>query len=654
MDTQNEPYYLKSLNTPQKQAVLTTEGPLLILAGAGAGKTKTITHRILHIIKQGNRPSSILAITFTNKSASEMRERVKRLLEEDRSLNQPVSMDETPFVSTFHSLGVRMIKENSEFFNLPRHFGIFDKGDSKSAIKSAMENLGIDPKTNEPAKFMHFISNQKGGGVTFEEFDNKNPKGYFEETVAKIWKEYEHILKVEKALDFDDLLLKTLKLLQNPQILERYQNRWKYIHIDEYQDTNRVQYDIARLLAERDKNIACVADIDQCIYSWRGADFKNVMRFETDYKDATTILLEQNYRSTKTILTVANTIIAKNVMRKDKNLFTENEDGDQISLYIAGDEKDEANFIARTAKMLVSQGVSPSEIAVLYRANFQSRVIEEACIKKELAYELIGTKFFERKEVKEVLAYIKGALNPDSISDLKRIINVPARGIGKVTMLKIFEGGESELTGAVKMKIDKWRELLREIKFKAETVNPSEVVKFVIKHSGLETMYMDDRIEGAERLENIRELVTIATGYDGYEIGEGIEKFLEHTSLSSDQDEVDKKVGVKLMTIHASKGLEFDYVFIGGLEQGQFPSERVGKESKEDSEEERRLFYVALTRARKKIYLSYTQMRTIYGSRQINVPSEFVADVGEEFLQYENGAPDDHVDWSKGLLQWDF
>lgn len=654
MNTQNEPYYLKSLNTPQKQAVLTTEGPLLILAGAGAGKTKTITHRILHIIKQGNRPSSILAITFTNKSASEMRERVKKLLDEDRTLNQPVSMDEIPFVSTFHSLGVRMIKENSEFFNLPRHFGIFDKGDSKSAIKSAMENLGIDPKTNEPAKFMHFISNQKGGGVTFEEFDNKNPKGYFEETVAKVWKEYEHTLKVEKALDFDDLLLKTLKLLQNPEILERYQNRWRYIHIDEYQDTNKVQYDIAKCLAGKHQNIAVVGDIDQSIYSWRGADFKNIMRFENDYKDATTILLEQNYRSTKTILTVANTVIAKNVMRKDKNLFTENEDGDQISLYIAGDEKDEANFIARTAKMLVDQGVSPSEIAVLYRANFQSRVIEEACIKKELTYELIGTKFFERKEVREVLSYIKGALNPDSLSDLKRIINVPARGIGKVTMLKIFEGGESELTGAVKDKIQKWRELLREIKHKSETVIPSEVVKFVIKHSGLEQMYMDDKIEGAERLENIRELVTIATGYDNYEIGEGIEKFLEHTALSSDQDEVDKKVGVKLMTIHASKGLEFDYIFIGGLEQGQFPSERSSKTSKEDSEEERRLFYVALTRARKKIYLSYTQMRTIYGSRQINVPSEFIADIGEEFLQYENGSPDDQVDWSKGLLQFDF
>jgi DNA helicase II / ATP-dependent DNA helicase PcrA len=466
--------------------------------------------------------------------------------------------------------------------------------------------------------------------------------------------EYEFTLNKEKALDFDDLLLKTLKLLQNEEILAKYQNRWKYIHIDEYQDTNKVQYDIAKLLAGKHQNIAVVGDIDQSVYSWRGADFKNIMRFEKDYENATTMLLEQNYRSTKTIIAVANTVIAKNVMRKDKNLFTENEEGDQISLYIAGDEKDEPNFIARTAKMLVSQGVSPSEIAVLYRANFQSRVIEEACIKKELAYELIGTKFFERKEVKEVLSYIKGALNPESLSDLKRIINVPARGIGKVTMLKIFEGGESELTGAVKIKIEKWRELLREIKVKCETFIPSEVVKYVIKHSGLEMMYQDDKIEGAERLGNIRELVTIATGYDAYDIGEGMEKFLEHTALSSDQDEVDKKVGIKLMTIHASKGLEFDYIFIGGLEQGQFPSERVGKTSREDQEEERRLFYVALTRARKKIYLAYTQMRTIYGSRQINVPSEFISDIGEEFLQYENGSPSDQVDWSKGLLQLDF
>jgi DNA helicase II / ATP-dependent DNA helicase PcrA len=654
MNNENEPYYLKTLNTPQKQAVLAIDGPLLILAGAGAGKTKTITHRILHIIKQGNRPSSILAITFTNKSASEMRERVKRLLEEDLELNQPVSIDEIPFVSTFHSLGVRLIKENSSFFNLPRHFGIFDKGDSKTAIKNAMELLGIDPKTNEPAKFMHMISKQKSEGITLDEYLKRDIKGYTEETFAKVWKEYEYTLNKEKALDFDDLLLKTLKLLQNPEILEKYQNRWKYIHIDEYQDTNRVQYDIAKLLASKYQNIAVVGDIDQSVYSWRGADFKNIMRFEKDYENATTMLLEQNYRSTKTIIAVANAIIAKNVMRKDKNLFTHNEDGDQMSLYIAGEEKDEASFIARTAKMLVSQGVNPSEIAVLYRANFQSRIIEEACIKKELAYELIGTKFFERKEVKDVLSYIKGALNPESLSDLKRIINTPARGIGKVTMLKIFEGGENELTGAVKLKIEQWRNLLKEIKEKSETLIPSEVVKFVIKNSGLERMYMDDKIEGAERLENIRELVTIATGYDNYEIGEGIEKFLEHTSLSSDQDEVDKKVGIKLMTIHASKGLEFDHVFIAGLEQGLFPHEKMGRETKEDGEEERRLFYVAITRARKKVYLSYAQMRTIYGSRQINTPSEFLADIGEEFLQYENSSGGGEVDWSKGLLQLDF
>lgn len=577
MNIEKEPEYLNSLNTMQKQAVLATEGPLLILAGAGAGKTKTITHRILHIIKQGSRPSSILAITFTNKSAGEMRERVKRLLEEDLKLNQPISMDEMPFVSTFHSLGVFIIKENSALLNLPRHFSIFDKGDSKNAIKTAMEVMGINPKTTEPAKVMHFISKQKGDGVTLDEFIKKDPKGYFEDIACKVWQEYEHILNKEKALDFDDLLVKTLKLLQKEEILEKYQNRWKYIHIDEYQDTNRVQYDIAKLLASKHKNIAVVGDIDQSIYSWRGADFKNIMRFEKDYEDAVTLLLEQNYRSTKTILSVANTIIAKNIMRKDKNLFTHNEDGDQISLYIAGEEKDEANFIARTAKMLVGQGVSPSEIVVLYRANFQSRIIEESCIKKELPYELIGTKFFERKEVKDVLSYIKGALNPDSLSDLKRIINTPARGIGKVTMLKIFEGGESELTGAVKIKIEQWRNLLKEIKQKVETMIPSEVVKFVIKNSGLERMYMDDKIEGVERLENIKELVTIATGYDGYEIGEGIEKFLEHTSLSSDQDEIDKKVGIKLMTVHASKGLEFDYVFICGLEQGLFPHERMGK-----------------------------------------------------------------------------
>lgn len=639
---ENEPYYLKSLNNKQKEAVLSTDGPLLILAGAGAGKTKTITHRILHLIKEGARPNSVLAITFTNKAASEMKDRVRKLLENDLTLNQPAAIDEMPFVSTFHSLGVRIIKENSVILGLPRHFSILDRGDSKTAVKNAMEAIGVNPKNFEPGKVLNFISRQKGDGISVSDLAAKAPKGYFEETSLKVWEGYEKILEKEKALDFDDLLLKTLKLLEREEIVEKYWHMWRYIHIDEYQDTNRVQYDIAKRLAERSGNIAVVGDIDQSIYSWRGADFKNILRFEKDYPGTKEVLLEENYRSTKTILAAANAVIAKNIMRKDKNLFTVNEDGDQISLYLSFDEKDEASYVARTAKVLVEQGVPASEIAVLYRANFQSRVIEEAFVHRKIPYELIGTKFFERREVKDVISYIKSALNPDSLSDLKRIINTPTRGIGKVTMLKIFEGREEELAGGVAQKVAEWRRLLNIIKTKATNEKPSDVVKYVIKNSGLEAMHQADHEEGAERLENMRELVTIASGYDddpvGLEEGSGMEKFLEHVALSSDQDEVEKKGGVKLMTVHASKGLEFDHVFITGLEQDLFPHEKISAEdmSPEDKEEERRLFYVALTRARKKLYLSYTETRMIYGSRQVNVASEFIGDIDESLMQYEN------------------
>ena len=561
----NEPNYLKTLNSRQKEAVLAIEGQLLILAGAGAGKTKTITHRILHIIKKGVRPSAILAITFTNKAAGEMRERVGTLLSADSALNRPVSMDEMPFVSTFHSLGVKIIKDNASILNLPRHFSIFDRADSKQAVKNAMVALQINPKELEPAKVLHLISRLKGDGTNANGFAAREEKGYFEKISSKVWLEYEKILASEKALDFDDLLLKTLALLKDENIIEKYWNIWKYIHIDEYQDTNKVQYDIAKRLAEKYKNIAVVGDIDQSIYSWRGADFKNIMRFEKDYPEAITILLEENYRSTKTILAAANAVIAKNIMRKEKNLFTSNADGEMISLYIAFDERDEAGTIAEKSEKLIRQGISRDEIAVLYRANFQSRVLEEAFIRRKIPYELLGTKFFERKEIKDALSYIKVSLNPDSLSDLKRIINTPARGIGKVTMLKVFEGKENELPNAMKEKMEGLRKILQEIKEVIEKKLPSEAVKFAIKRSGLEQMLINDKEEGAERLENVRELVTTAGAYDMYGIGEGMEKFLEHSALSTDQDELGKQYGVKLMTVHASKGLEFGHVFITGL-----------------------------------------------------------------------------------------
>ncbi len=631
--------HLKGLNHEQKEAVLHRDGPLLIIAGAGAGKTKTITHRILHLIKEGVDPASILAITFTNKAAKEMRERVEKLIEDDNALNLPVSMRERPFMSTFHSLGVHIIKENAQILGIPRHFTIYDKGDSKRVVKEALEELGLDPKQYEPSKILGIISKNKGDMMVVEHFKETHSKEFFSKIVANVWTHYESVLKKEKALDFDDLLLKTALLLKNnEEVRTRYQNIWKYIHIDEYQDTNKVQYMIATMLAQKNRNICVVGDIDQMIYSWRGASIENILNFETDYPEAKVVLLEENYRSTQTILTAANRIIEKNLIRRKKTLFTKNEAGEKISVYQAFDESDEGRFIAEQAKDLIASGVPAREIAVLYRANFQSRAIEEAFLSKGVSYQILGTRFFERKEIKDVLAFIRAALNPESFADLKRSINVPPRGIGKVTMLKILSGKENELTGAMQEKVRGFMALLSQIKAVAEKERPSKVVKYILQASGLEKVLKQGGEDDQERLENIRELVTLATRYDILPQGEGLEKFLEDAALASDQDELEKdRPVVKLMTVHAAKGLEFDYVFVSGLEEELFPHKRLDENevTDEGAEEERRLFYVALTRARKKLFLTHTQVRTIFGSKKINLVSEFISDIDEDLVDYQ-------------------
>jgi DNA helicase-2/ATP-dependent DNA helicase PcrA len=401
-----------------------------------------------------------------------------------------------------------------------------------------------------------------------------------------------------------------------------------------------------QLIVGHKGNLAVVGDADQSIYGWRGADIKNILKFEEDYPTAKSILLEQNYRSTQTILSAANKIIEKNIYRKKKNLFTKNVEGDKIKVYTAYDESDEANFVANTVRDLINQDkVDPNEIAVLFRANFQSRALEEACLRKNIPYTLLGTKFFERREVKDVLSYIRAALNPDSMSDLKRIINTPTRGIGKTTVLKIMEGKERDLPSATLMKVNMFRNILRDIEQKIKTEKASDVVKFVLMASGLERSHKEDGDD--ERLENVRELVTLATKFDDPEefpTPSGVEKLLEEASLASDQDDLDKKTdrnapanSIKLMTVHASKGLEFDYVFVTGLEHELFPHSRSKNEhvTPEQSEEERRLFYVAITRARKKLFLSHANVRTIFGSKQVNIPSEFIGDIDPELTEQE-------------------
>lgn len=664
---------MTTLNDAQQHAVETLAGPVLIIAGAGSGKTKVITHRILNLIKKGVAPHNILAITFTNKAAKEMRDRIGALLTEDEGLNLPISTQERPFVSTFHALGVHIIRDNAALLGLTRHFTIFDRSDSRRAIKQAMQECSVDPKQFDPGTILNIISRAKGDNISrLEYFDSA--KGYMEEIVSQVWEKYEIIVAKEKALDFDDLLSKTAQLLaKNEVVRKRYQNIWKYIHVDEYQDTNKVQYIITKLLAEQNKNICVVGDADQNIYSWRGATIENILNFEKDYPETTVIALEKNYRSTKTILAAANSVIEKNILRKKKTLYTDNAEGEKIGLTASYTEVDEARNIADTARDLIEKGTPARNIAVLYRANFQSRAIEDAFIKKNIPYQLVGVRFFERKEVKDVLSYIRAAMNKESWGDIGRIINVPTRGIGKATIAKIMSGRSDLLPSAMKVKLDGFWKLLDDIRSEIMEKKPSEAVRFVIQETGMERLLMNGDAEDEERLLNIRELVTVAAQYDNYDVSSmpdgakpivekdpmfaesdiamGIEKFLENAALASDQDDLAKdQDAVKLMTVHASKGLEFDHVFIAGLEQDLFPFKHMDDTgiSPAEAEEERRLFYVALTRARNKVHLSHTLIRTVYGAQKINIPSEFIDDIEENLI--EKQAPPEKPTGAKALF----
>lgn len=612
--------YLEGLNERQKEAVQHTEGPLLIVAGAGAGKTKTITHRIAHLIEKGVPARQILAVTFTNKAAAEMRERVSHLIEQGGGM---------PFVSTFHSLGVRLLREFHQEAGLARAFSIWDRDDSMRALKGVLERMGYE-KQYPPKMVLSTISRNKGDGISVEELAAKANNPYLR-VVAQAWREYEARLKEEEALDFDDLLFRTLSLLRgNERVRSLLQNRWRYVTIDEYQDTNMAQYEIARILAGPAMNICVVGDTDQNIYSWRGADIAHLLGFEATFPNTKTVLLEQNYRSTRSILTAANNVIEKNKRRIPKVLRTDNPAGESLILFGGQNEIEEAWFIAGVCKELMERGEKPSEIAVLYRENFQSRVLEEAMLAHSVPYKVLGVRFFERKEVKDVLAYVRAALNPKSRVDVLRIIGTPARGIGKVTIDKVLAGKESELPASAQAKIASFRGILERIKKACEVLPASEAVRYAAEESGLEKMFQGAE-EGKDRLENIQELVNFATRYDHMEPLEGIEHLLEEAALQSDQDQLGEgESGVALMTVHASKGLEFDTVFVSGLEQGLFPSLR--ESEKRDDEEERRLFYVALTRARKRVYLTYANQRMKYGEREYTIPSEFIDDIDQRLF----------------------
>jgi DNA helicase-2/ATP-dependent DNA helicase PcrA len=662
--------YLDDLNAAQREAVLTTEGPLLVVAGAGAGKTKMLTYRIFHLTAgEGVRPENILALTFTNKAAGEMRERVVDLMSTNGFgvLHAPgdaplgrfqlrTSNFQLPFLGTFHSLGASILREYGTRLGVPRHFKILDRSDSTRLVREALRDEGLDPKLWDPARILNAISRKKGDAISREAFADA-ASSFPERVTADVWERYERSLARERSLDFDDLLLRSLDLLRREQdVLAHYRTRFHYIHIDEYQDTNRVQYELARLLAEERRNICVVGDSDQSIYSWRGADLRNLLDFERDYPDSRVVLLEENYRSTKTILAAANDVIKKNVLRKDKTLYTKNAEGERIGISSCYDEQHEARFVASEAQALIARGTLPEEIAVLYRTNAQSRVLEEAFLDALVPYQVVGTRFFERKEVKDVLAYLRVVLtiaeseprsladrgsssdvpqflrDPALAGDLARIIGVPPRGIGKATVLKLI--GDKPVPPSAIRRLGVFADELHELALVARNEKPSETLRRIIEETGIATHLADGTEEGEEREANVRELVSLALKYESLEPLEGIERLLEDATLASDQDALDgAKSAVRLMTVHAAKGLEFDHVFIAGLEQGLFPHERDGDATDAEREEERRLFYVALTRARKRVHLTCVSIRTVFGSRNVALPSEFLADISDHLLE---------------------
>lgn len=615
---------------------MATEGPVSVLAGAGSGKTSVLTTRIYHLIRLGVPASKILAVTFTNKAAREMRERLTARLPDS-----PM-----PFVATFHGLGRELLQQYGSAIGVPRYFSIYDRDDSKSAIREALKALDIDPKEMPPGAILARISRAKNEGVSLEEFREKYSRESFKSRmVAEAWIRYEEKMKKEKSLDFDDLIVLPVKLLRaHEDVRALVQQRFSHLHVDEFQDTNELQAELAKLIGGTAQNVFVVGDIDQSIYTWRGATIENLLRFEERYPSAQHIVLDHNYRSTKTIVDVANMVIEKNVNRKEKHAKTDNAQGDRVTIHPARTAEDEARWVAREAKRVISKGTPLEEIAVLYRTNAQSRALEEAFLHSGIPYKLLGTRFYDRKEVKDLLAWIRLALDPTREGDRMRAVQAPPRGIGKVTLGKLIAGKKAELRAGDRVKVESFESVIAALGEAAQTLAPSAFVKLVIEKSGMESALIKEGEEGQERLENARELGALASRYDAAPGLEGLSAFLADAALAGDQDEMDRpqgndgktvpKVGVTLMTVHAAKGLEFETVFVTGMEEGLFPHEGMDDEDR-DQEEERRLFYVAVTRAKKRLILTLAGMRQIYGTNYLSEPSSFLRDIDPTLINYD-------------------
>ncbi|GLH65469.1 DNA helicase PcrA [Parageobacillus sp. G301] len=641
---------LANLNEQQQAAVKTTEGPLLIMAGAGSGKTRVLTHRIAYLMAEKRvAPWNILAITFTNKAAREMKERVQGLLG---------GAAEEIWISTFHSMCVRILRRDIDRIGIDRNFSILDTTDQLSVLKNILKEKNIDPKKFDPRAILGTISNAKNELLTPEKFAKK-VSSYYEKIVSDVYEEYQKRLLRNHALDFDDLIMTTIQLFERvPEVLEHYQYKFQYIHIDEYQDTNRAQYVLVKMLASRFKNICVVGDADQSIYRWRGADIQNILSFEKDYPNAKVILLEQNYRSTKRILQAANEVIEHNVNRKPKKLWTENPEGQKIVYYEAMNESDEAQFVAGKIKEYVDSGKRRySDFAILYRTNAQSRVMEEVLLKSNIPYKIVGgLKFYDRKEIKDVLAYLRVIANPNDDISLLRIINVPKRGIGVSSIdkivsyasengLSVFEAlGELEhigLSARTAASLIEFRRQLEQWAQLQEYVSVTELVEEVLDKSGYREMLKAEKtLEAQSRLENIDEFLSVTKHFENVSEDKSLIAFLTDLALISDIDQLNEMNGedqdaVVLMTLHSAKGLEFPVVFLIGMEEGIFPHSR-SLDDEDEMEEERRLAYVGITRAEEELFLTSAQMRTLFGYTNINPVSRFIREIPEELVERVN------------------
>ena len=638
---------LEGMNERQKEAVQYTQGPLLIMAGAGSGKTRVLTHRMAYILAEEEvHPWNILAITFTNKAAREMKERVSQLV-------GPQAED--MWVSTFHSMCVRILRRDIELLGYQRSFTICDPSEQQTAMKRILKKLDIDSEKYDYRMILNRISQAKNDLEDVEEF-NKKYTGYVEQIIGKCYREYQKELAKSMTLDFDDLIMLTVQLFQkHPETLQYYQQKFQYIHVDEYQDTNHAQYRLVTMLAKKFKNICVVGDADQSIYGWRGADMSNILEFEKDYQNAKVVLLEQNYRSTKTILQAANHVIENNVNRKVKRLWTENEEGQAITYYRAQSEQDEGRYVLSQIQSLLRDGYHYDDFAILYRTNAQSRVMEENLLKSNIPFRLVGgQRFFERLEIKDLLAYLRLIVNPQDDLSFRRIVNSPKRGIGTTSLAKLsdfatlyqfslleasLETTLSPLSGKAAKALEKFAITIEELRKMQEFLSISEFVEQVIEKTGyLAALEQQHTMEADARIENIQEFISVAKQFEQDRLEEESEdspllQFLTDLSLVSDADSDDGDGRmVTLMTLHAAKGLEFPVVFIIGLEEGIFPSLRSMMENGDDVEEERRLAYVGITRAEQKLFLTNAYSRLLYGRTQTNRPSRFVLEIGEELF----------------------